>query len=423
MAIYRFELKHVTRSKGLSAKVHANYITRNGAPVLEQKHHSASGHAQYLERSLPPSRDDKSEDLEHVEHGNMPIWAVEKPQKFWDAADKFERSNGRLYSEMLVSLPRELSRDERIELTREFVQKELGDRHPYSFAIHNSTALDGGEQPHAHIMFSERTQDGIERGPVHFFKRADTVQPELGGAVKDRSWNARDKISELRESWEQSANDALERAGLDIRLDHRSLEDRGIDRMPEPKLGRDQTAMLRNGDSTERGATVIELRVYRERVATLEKQLEQTEREISELNEKQAQQIERGKAVLARNQQPDEQGILLRMAEREAVQVASDIRELNRDTGLHHSVAYAGHVEGRVVDRVSVGRNEFARVDIGNDQMSLVPWDDKLSNHLGQAVRLLVASEQHPMRRLRIVRIVDRELERDDFGHGFGGFG
>ncbi|MGK3681331.1 hypothetical protein ACSLOD_27915, partial [Escherichia coli] len=46
-----------------------------------------------------------------------------------------------------------------------FIRK-LGERHAWSFAIHNPKAsIDGGEQPHAHIMMSQRVNDGIERTP------------------------------------------------------------------------------------------------------------------------------------------------------------------------------------------------------------------------------------------------------------------
>ena len=47
-------------------------------------------------------------------------------------------------------------------------------------------------------------------------------------------------------------NTALEKAGRPERVDHRSLEDRGIDRIPEPKIGVEATAMNRRGEDPER---------------------------------------------------------------------------------------------------------------------------------------------------------------------------
>ncbi|MBN4842137.1 MobA/MobL family protein, partial [Citrobacter braakii] len=86
-----------------------------------------------------------------------------------------------------IALPREFTPAQRLELVRDFVQQEIGDRHAYQFAIHNPrAAIEGGEQPHAHIMFSERLNDGIERDPQPYFKRANTKNPERGGAKKVR---------------------------------------------------------------------------------------------------------------------------------------------------------------------------------------------------------------------------------------------
>jgi hypothetical protein len=124
---------------------------------------SASPHADYISRDGKYARE-KDSDLEHKESGNMPAWAAHKPSEFWKAADTSERANGCTYREIEIALPRELKPEQRLELVRDFVQQEIGDRHAYQFAIHNpKAAIAGGEQPHAHIMFSERINDGIHR--------------------------------------------------------------------------------------------------------------------------------------------------------------------------------------------------------------------------------------------------------------------
>jgi len=50
-----------------------------------------------------------------------------------------------------------------------------------------------------------------------------------------------------RESWANAVNAALEKAGRKERVDHRSLKERGIDRVPEPKIGVAASAMKRRG--------------------------------------------------------------------------------------------------------------------------------------------------------------------------------
>ena len=100
--------------------------------------------------------------------------------------------------------------------------------------------MDGLEQPHAHLMFNERLQDGIERDPQQYFKRYNSKAPEKGGAKKDNTGKdyqtRKDEIRDLRQRWEVMSNQHLERAGLDTRIDMRSYKDQGIDKDPEKKL-------------------------------------------------------------------------------------------------------------------------------------------------------------------------------------------
>jgi hypothetical protein len=216
-----------------------------------------------------------NEELEYRVSGNMPAWANGNEIAFWDASDLNERANGRVYSELEIALPREFSKDERQKLVLEFIESELQGQ-PFTVAIHNKRALDGGEQPHAHIMFSERQLDGIERSPEQFFKRANGKNPEKGGAKKNPDWNRREKIDEIRLSWEKTVNRALELNGIDQRLDRRTLKEQGIDRVPEPKMGPERTAMLRDGVGTEISDQVVELRHYR----TEERECKKLEEEL-----------------------------------------------------------------------------------------------------------------------------------------------
>jgi len=204
----------------------------------------AASHAGYIAREGKYFRE-KDNDLEHKESGNMPAWAAHKPAEFWKAADTFERANGCTYREMEVALPRELTPAQRLELVRDFVQQEISDQHAYQFAIHNpKAAIDGGEQPHAHIMFSERIYDGIERDPQQYFKRANTKNPEWGGAKKVRFGETpterKDYLVAQRERWATLQNDHLERYQHPDRVDARSLKAQGIEREPERHFGAGQ---------------------------------------------------------------------------------------------------------------------------------------------------------------------------------------
>ena len=54
-------------------------------------------------------KESASEQIEFVRSGNLPSFAEGKPAEFWQAADVFERSNGRTCSSLVVALPKELN--------------------------------------------------------------------------------------------------------------------------------------------------------------------------------------------------------------------------------------------------------------------------------------------------------------------------
>lgn len=245
----------------------------------------AAPHAAYIARvGKYAGRLDKGERLEAKEAGNLPAWAQANPLEFWQAADMHERKNGSTYREFEIALPRELAVADRLTLVREFIQQELGDRHAYQFAIHCPTAVDGKEQPHAHIMFSERQRDGIERDPGQYFKRHNAKAPEKGGAKK--GWGehagktrAKDERAEdlkaLRRRWEQTCNAALERTGHTERIDLRSNAERGLALPPERKM--------RPSEWRTRRTEVIEFRQAR---AELSKAVPNAAAEILNLEER-----------------------------------------------------------------------------------------------------------------------------------------
>jgi hypothetical protein len=203
----------------------------------------AQAHAAYIAREGKYSGSNRYEDLEAKAYGNMPKWAEHNPAEFWKAADENERANGSTYRELEIALPRELTPQQRLDLVKDFIAQELGEKHAYQFAIHTpKAALEKGEQPHAHIMYSERIRDGIERDPEQYFKRYNAKNPEKGGAKKFSGGKSANELKaellEQRERWATLQNLHLEKHGHSERVDHRSLKDQGIiEREAEKHLG------------------------------------------------------------------------------------------------------------------------------------------------------------------------------------------
>lgn len=197
----------------------------------------ASPHAMYIAREGKYAKDDNDlEKLESTGHGNMPRWAEHDPNFFWKMSDEHERKNGTSYREHVIALPRELPQILRTMLIKKWIEQEVGDKHAYQYAIHNPPALDGGEQPHAHIMFSERLRDSIERDPAQYFKRHNPKKPERGGAKKANipkpAAERKQELKAQRDRWEKLCNLYLQFAKSDARISMKSLKDQGIDREP-----------------------------------------------------------------------------------------------------------------------------------------------------------------------------------------------
>ena len=199
-------------------------------------------HSKYILREDNyAKKNNKIEKLEHIQHGNMPAWAEHDPKIFWQMADLHERKNGSTYREHIITLPRELNESQRLSLVQDWIKQEIGEKYAYSFAIHNPIAMDGKEQPHCHLMFSERLLDGIERDPEQFFKRFNSKNPEKGGAKKDNTGLMdsvrKTLIKEQRNRWEVLCNEHLAKAYEYIpepppEINMRNWKAKGLDQKP-----------------------------------------------------------------------------------------------------------------------------------------------------------------------------------------------
>lgn len=209
MAIYHLTLKTGSALKGQSALAKSNYIKREG---------------KYLNRENDDQVLIKSDLF-------MPSWA-KTGADFWRAADKYERANARIFKELEFALPRELTLKQQMKLVNEFININFKHQHPMSAAIHAGK----GSNPHCHLMFSERINDGNSRTEKSFFKRANRKDPQKGGALKadcSKKW----WLNKTRENWAHCVNLSLEKINSLERVSHLSLEAQGIDRIPEIHYG------------------------------------------------------------------------------------------------------------------------------------------------------------------------------------------
>ena len=231
-----------SRGGGASASAAFAYMTRTG---------------DFAERDL--------DEVVHAESDHMPGWAEEDAREYWESADLYERANGRLFVSADFALPRDLDRETQIALASTFVHALTDDEQlPYTLAIHAGRDGQGREHnPHAHVLISERTNDGIAREQSQWFRRANPSQPERGGAPKSRAVHGRAWMEHTRSRWATLTNRVLAERGRSERVDHRSYARQGVDREPGSHFGPSAAHLLQKGrghDRLEQSAQVGDLR-------------------------------------------------------------------------------------------------------------------------------------------------------------------
>lgn len=219
MAIYHFSTQAISRGQGRSAVACAAY--RAGEMLYDERYQKMHDYT------------DK-EGVFHAEillPANAPAFLKDREQ-LWNHVEAIEkRKDARLAREVQFSLPKELSLEQNILLTREFVQKTFVDNGMVAdFAIHVDKGKNGEEQPHAHVLLATREVS------------------EAGFGYKNPDWNRKELLLEWREQWADMANRHLAMHGHDMRIDHRSYAAQGIELEPQHKIGtiaaRDRMARL-----------------------------------------------------------------------------------------------------------------------------------------------------------------------------------
>ena len=231
MAVYHFSAKTVSRSAGRSSTAAAAY--RAAERIVDERtgeihDYTRKGGVVASEVILPGGGTMARADL-------------------WNSVETHhKRSDATVAREFVVALPAELDADQRQDLARRYA-RELAERYRVAVDVNVHAPGKEGDQRnhHAHILLSacyantwgKLGKKAVELDPIHCQRHglANVVEVE-------------------RERWEQLANQALEKAGQEARIDHRSLEAQGItDRAPGVHLGPTATAIERSGRESDVG--------------------------------------------------------------------------------------------------------------------------------------------------------------------------
>ncbi|MEM9716009.1 MAG: MobQ family relaxase [Pseudomonadota bacterium] len=282
MADYRLSANIIGRSSGRSSVAAAAY--RAG----EQLHDERQGldHDYTRKKGVLHS--------EILAPDNAPDWMKDRA-KLWNAVEAVERrKDAQLAREIQLSLPHELDEQQNKNLVLGFIQSHFVDRGMIAdIAIHAPDRQGDQRNIHAHVMLTTRvlTSDGFGN--------------------KNRDWNTPDQLNQWREAWADHQNHRFKTLGMEQCVDHRSLDDQGIDREPTQHLGPVANDMERKGKDSRIGDENRERQQRNAERATLAQEAAKTSRALAEEKTRQeeivaAQKVELESHLLHTEQLPME---------------------------------------------------------------------------------------------------------------------
>ena len=226
MASYHLSAKTISRSHGRSAPAAAAY--RSGARITDER--TGVLHDYQRRRGV--------EAAFLLLPANVPDWARDRA-RLWNAAERAEtRKNSTVAREFEIALPAELDAEARQRLAVDF-SRELVERHGCAadVAIHRPGRAGDSRNHHAHILLTTRRLTA-----AGFTEKTRELDDLKSG-----------EIGRWRERFAEVQNERLREAGVEARVDHRSLEAQAIDREATIHLGPAATALEHRGVPTRLG--------------------------------------------------------------------------------------------------------------------------------------------------------------------------
>lgn len=198
----------------------------------------------------------------------------------WNMAEAAEkRKDAKVAREWEIALPEELDAIKRASLAYRFASY-LVERYGVAadITIHAPNAKGDQRNFHAHILTTTRKFDDLELTE----KTRILDSPKTSGL----------EIAAVRQHWAEMVNKALERAGHEARIDHRSLSAQGSSLEPTVHLGPSAAAIERKGQNSRRGAVNKAIQERNGSREELEKDLSQTQKAIVAAKEEKAREAQ-----------------------------------------------------------------------------------------------------------------------------------
>lgn len=425
MAIYHCTIKIIGRSSGRSAVACAAY--RSGSHLYDEElqkdnDYTKKGGVVYSEIMLPE---------------NAPAEFSDRAT-LWNSVHQIEKaSDAQLAREVEVALPRELTREQQIELLQGYIQENFVNRGMAAdYSIHD----DGKGNPHAHIMLPTR---GFKANGQWAAKEKKEYALDENGAripvidqatgqqkvdsrnrkqwqritVQANDWNDHSNAELWRANWAKACNHYL---APENHIDHRSFARQGKEETPTIHEGYEARQMEARGEVSERCEYNRQARENNRLLALLKKQFEEIQRAIASVRERYDQWREEQRQIADRRRHERQAGktgyavvddLLQKKAEREAAnapevqQLTAELRKLTtagqsieKDYNAGVEVLEASETGDFVKELVAKG----SRRNLEEKYQSAV--DDALLDRLAAEYQNIEAQRQRVLNRLAELR-------------------
>ena len=340
MAIYHLAAKAVSRSAGRSATAAAAY---RAAECIEDER-TGQQHDYTRKRGV--------ECTEIVVPDGQP--GPDRPT-LWNLAEMAERRKDACVArEIEIALPSEITAERRHALAVGFALTLATERGCAVDVCIHAPSKDGDERNHhAHLLMSTRTVRRLESGAIVLGAKCEQER-----AGRDRKAD----LAAIRERWAVMCNAALQYAGQEARVDHRSLEAQGIDREPTQHMGPTATALERRGEKSrkrqdweaeaaERLSAAREVGEQERGAAALDRAILDTSSDLAQARDARDQgQASQSAAVIAQGLSP---------AARRAV-IQHGVRVMDLPDGTHWLTVHAGDGAVRGIARGGADQRHLA---------------------------------------------------------------
>lgn len=281
MADFHLHVQQISRAVGRSATAAAAY--RSGEKIED----SRTGETHDYTRKGG------------VVHSEMvlPGGGTANRGEYWNRLEAHhKRKDANLSVEMDIALPFELTAAQRQQLASEFAA-ELSNKYKVAadLNIHKPSrgrkeqgeeteepdATDRKQNHHCHIMLSAcyTEPDGtlgkkcVELDPIHCSRQKPPIENMA-------DWS--------RRRWAELANLALEKAGHDERIDHRTLEAQGIDRTPTVHLGQyeltEEAKLVGISSRHDKNKVIREVNQITAELAAVDGEIHQIENKVGQID-------------------------------------------------------------------------------------------------------------------------------------------